>query len=66
MSSADQGLYSKLIRLHILHHACHEPIFDVGMIEELGMKAQIMPCESRWNNRISRYCICLLYTSRCV
>jgi DNA-binding PadR family transcriptional regulator len=38
MSSADQGLYSKLIRLHILHHACHEPIFDVGMIEELGRR----------------------------
>jgi hypothetical protein len=57
MSSADQCLYAKLIRLHILHHACHEPMFDVGMIEELGMKAQIMPCESRRNNRISRYCI---------
>src|ERR1039458_3876554 len=47
MLSVDQGLYSRLIRLHLLLHACHEPIFDVGMIEELGMKAQIMPCESR-------------------
>jgi hypothetical protein len=57
MSSADQGLYSRLIRLHILHHAYHEPIFDVGMIEELGMKVQIMLCKSRPNNRISRYCM---------
>ena len=30
-----QGLYSGLIRLHILHHACHESIFGLGMIEEL-------------------------------
>lgn len=36
ISSEDQGLYSGLIRLHILHHACHEPIFGLGMIEELG------------------------------
>ncbi len=32
----DLGLLSGLIRLHILHHACHEPIFGLGMIEELG------------------------------
>lgn len=31
-----QDLYSGLIRLHILHHACEEPIFGLGMIEELG------------------------------
>jgi PadR family transcriptional regulator PadR len=36
MSPADQGLYSGLIRLHILHHACQEPIFGLGMIEELA------------------------------
>ncbi|MGA3054380.1 MAG: PadR family transcriptional regulator [Candidatus Korobacteraceae bacterium] len=36
MPSADQSLYSGLVRLHILHHACHEPIFGLGMIEELG------------------------------
>jgi PadR family transcriptional regulator len=36
ISSADQGLYSGLIRLHILHHACREPIFGLGMIEELA------------------------------
>jgi PadR family transcriptional regulator PadR len=35
-TSADQGLYSGLIRLHILHHACEEPIFGLGMIEELA------------------------------
>jgi DNA-binding PadR family transcriptional regulator len=38
MSSDDsqQYLYSGLIRLHILHHASMEPIFGLGMIEELG------------------------------
>jgi len=30
-----QDLYSGLIRLHILHHACEEPIFGLGIIEEL-------------------------------
>jgi len=35
-SSTDQGLYSGLIRLHVLHHACCEPIFGLGMIEELA------------------------------
>src|SRR5450755_2018304 len=29
-------LYSGLIRLHILHHACEGQIFGLGMIEELG------------------------------
>jgi PadR family transcriptional regulator len=33
---ADQGLYSGLVRLHILHHACRGPIFGLGMIEELA------------------------------
>ena len=32
---ADKDLYSGLIRLHILHHACQEPIFGVGIMEEL-------------------------------
>lgn len=32
----DKDLYSGLIRLHILHHACQEPIFGLGMIEELA------------------------------
>lgn len=29
-------LYSGLIRLHILHHACKKQIFGLAMIEELG------------------------------
>jgi PadR family transcriptional regulator PadR len=29
-------LYSGLIRLHVLHHAGQEPIFGLGMIEELA------------------------------
>jgi DNA-binding PadR family transcriptional regulator len=36
MPPANQALYSGLIRLHILHHAAKEPIFGLGMIEELG------------------------------
>jgi len=32
----DKDLYSGLIRLHILHHAVHEPIFGLAIIEELG------------------------------
>ena len=31
-----KDLYSGLIRLHILHHAAEEPIFGLGMIEELA------------------------------
>ena len=33
---ADRDLYSGLIRLHVLHHATEEPIFGLGMIEELN------------------------------
>lgn len=32
----DKDLYSGLIRLHILHHAVKEPIFGLGIIEELA------------------------------
>ncbi len=32
----DQELYVGLIRLHILHHAVEEPIFGLGIIEELA------------------------------
>ena len=32
----DQDLYSGIIRLHVLHHATEEPIFGLGMIEELA------------------------------
>lgn len=31
-----RDLYSGLIRLHLLYHACKEPIFGLQMIEELG------------------------------
>ena len=34
--SVDRDLYSGLIRLHVLHHAAKEPIFGLGMIEELA------------------------------
>jgi len=33
--SDDRDLYSGLIRLHVLHHASEEPIFGLGMLEEL-------------------------------
>lgn len=36
MSAQDQDLYSGLIRLHVLHHAAEEPIFGLGMMEELA------------------------------
>ena len=34
--TGDRDLYSGLIRLHVLHHAVEEPIFGLGMIEELA------------------------------
>src|ERR1700746_978934 len=34
--TADRDLYSGLMRLHVLHHAIEEPIFGLGMIEELA------------------------------
>jgi PadR family transcriptional regulator PadR len=33
---ADRDLYSGLIRLHVLYHAVREPIFGLGMIDELA------------------------------
>lgn len=35
-STEHRDLYSGLIRLHILYHACKQPIFGLEMIEELG------------------------------
>lgn len=32
----NRDLYSGLIRLHILHHAVAEPVFGLGMSEELA------------------------------
>lgn len=34
--SETRDLYSGLIRLHVLHHACEEPFFGLWMIEELA------------------------------
>jgi PadR family transcriptional regulator len=31
-----QELYIGLVRLHVLHHSAEEPIFGLGMMEELG------------------------------
>jgi DNA-binding PadR family transcriptional regulator len=31
----DKDLYGGLIRLHLLHHAAEEPVFGLGIIEEL-------------------------------
>ena len=33
----DPDLYSGLIRLHILYHACKEPIFGAGISQELAL-----------------------------
>jgi len=35
-AASNQELYSGLIRIHILYHACQSPIFGLGMIEELS------------------------------
>jgi DNA-binding PadR family transcriptional regulator len=32
----NRDLYSGLIRLHVLHHAAAQPIFGLGMAEELA------------------------------
>ena len=31
-----QDLYIGLVRLHVLHHAAEEPIFGLGIAQELG------------------------------
>ena len=38
IGTADQsrGLFTGFVKLHVLHHACHQPIFGLGMIEELA------------------------------
>jgi DNA-binding PadR family transcriptional regulator len=33
---AERDLFSGLIRLHILHHASNEPIFGMGIMDELA------------------------------
>ncbi len=32
----DRGLYSGLIRLHVLYHAAEQPLFGLGIVEELA------------------------------
>lgn len=32
----DKDLYSGLVRLHVLHHACEGEVFGLDMIEELA------------------------------
>jgi PadR family transcriptional regulator PadR len=32
----DRDLYSGLIRLHVLHHACENPVFGLGVLDELA------------------------------
>ena len=32
----DRYLYAGLVRLHVLHHAAHEPVYGLAMIEELA------------------------------
>lgn len=36
LDTDDRDLYAGLLRLHVLHHAAHEPIFGLGMIDELA------------------------------
>jgi len=36
MNREGRELYSGLIRIHVLVHASHEPIFGLGMMEELS------------------------------
>jgi PadR family transcriptional regulator PadR len=36
LGTDDRDLYSGLIRLHVLHHAAIEPVFGLGMVEELA------------------------------
>lgn len=35
-TTGHKELYSGLIRIHILHHACEEPVYGLWIIEELG------------------------------
>jgi DNA-binding PadR family transcriptional regulator len=35
-AAADRELYSGIIRLHILHHACQGPVYGLWIIEELA------------------------------
>ena len=32
----EKEIYGGLVRLHVLHHATHEPVFGLGIMEELA------------------------------
>lgn len=36
VKAKNQELYIGLVRLHVLHHAAEEPVFGLGMMQELG------------------------------
>jgi PadR family transcriptional regulator, regulatory protein PadR len=36
LNSKHHDLYSGLVRLHVLYHASREPVFGLGMIQELN------------------------------
>lgn len=35
LNAGSKDLYSGLIRIHVLHHACEDGVFGLGMIQEL-------------------------------
>ncbi len=35
-TGVEKDIYGGLIRLHVLHHACREPVFGLHLIEELA------------------------------
>lgn len=35
-TGVEKDLYGGLIRLHVLHHACQEPVYGLHLIEELA------------------------------
>ncbi|HUY81381.1 MAG TPA: PadR family transcriptional regulator [Acidobacteriaceae bacterium] len=36
VKAKNQELYVGLVRLHVLHHAAEEPVYGLGMMQELG------------------------------
>jgi DNA-binding PadR family transcriptional regulator len=35
-TGVEKDIYGGLIRLHVLHHACHEPVYGLHLIKELS------------------------------
>jgi hypothetical protein len=52
----DRDLYAGLIRLHILHHAAHEPIFGLGIIEELARHSYKLSAGLGRSRELTRQC----------